>query len=147
MRVMTDRRYFFAFGRDEFWQRISHVGDFPTWWPWLRTFDGVRMGTGDVWSCAVHPPAPYVVRFEILLDEVVPETSIAARISGDIVGRAELSIDGDGSGCSARLVADLAPAKQSLRIMSVVARPMVRFGHNWVLDTGVRQFAERSAHR
>ena len=145
MRLLTDRRYRFPFSQHEFWQRISNVGDYQSWWPWLRAFDGDRLTTGEVWACAVHPPLPYVVRFAITLDEIVPETLVAGSISGDIVGRAELSIERDGpSGCAARLVADLSPAKQSLRVMSLAARPMVRFGHNWVMDVGVRQFLERS---
>jgi hypothetical protein len=146
MRLVTDRSYRFPFSQHEFWRRISNVDDFQTWWPWLRTFDADRLGAGDVWACAVHPPLPYVVRFEVALDEVVSATLIAGTISGDIVGRAELSIESDGSaGCAVRLVADLSPAKQALRVMSLAARPMVRFGHNWVMDVGVRQFLERSS--
>ena len=31
-----------------------------------------------------------------------------------------------------------------LRTFAAVARPVVRFGHDWVLDTGVQQFRSRA---
>jgi hypothetical protein len=34
----------------------------------------------------------------------------------------------------------LGPDNQTLRTLSVAARPLVRFGHNWVLDTAAEQF-------
>lgn len=144
MRLTTDRRYRFPFGPDELWTRISRTDEFQTWWPWLRDFDGRGLSTDDVWSCEVRPPVLYVVRFAVTLHEVVAGRSIAARVSGDIDGSATLHVEADGSGSSAWLVADLAPRKRTLRVMSIVARPLLRFGHNWILDTGVRQFRERS---
>jgi hypothetical protein len=144
MRLTTDRRYRFSFPTDEFWTRISQVDRYQSWWPWLRRFDADGLCTGAMWSCTVQPPVPYVVRFSIALDDVVPEQSVSARVSGDIVGRATLSVERDGHGCCARLVSDLEPDKQSLRVLSLVARPVVRFGHNWILDVGVRQFSDQT---
>jgi Polyketide cyclase / dehydrase and lipid transport len=145
VRLTTDRTYDFPFGPDEFWARISRVDQFQQWWPWLRRFDGEALETGHEWSCEVHPPVPYVVHFAVRIDEVVPGRSVAAQISGDILGTARIHVEADGPGCSVRLVSDLAPAKQSLRVISIAARPMVRFGHNWILDVGVRQFRANSA--
>lgn len=147
MRLTTDRSYNFPFGVDEFWARIGRVDHYRDWWPWLHQFDGRTLSTGDVWSCEVHPPVPYVVRFTIELTGVVPGVSVTAAISGDIDGTARLRVHSDEAGCRARLVAELAPAKQSLRVMSVAARPVVHFGHNWILDVGVRQFRARSDSR
>jgi hypothetical protein len=147
MRLTTDRRYRFPFGPDEFWRRISLVDHYQAWWPWLHRFDAKGLDAGDVWSCTVHPPVPYAVRFTLALDEIEPDRSVAARIDGDIVGRATLSVERDGTGSCVRLVADLQPDKQSLKMMSLIARPLVTFGHNWILDVGVRQFTERSQPR
>ena len=62
-------------------------------------------------------------------------------MSGDIVGSARLSVRADGNGGSvARLESLLAPANPFLRGVARVARPVVRFGHDWVLDTGAAQF-------
>ena len=52
-----------------------------------------------------------------------------------------LEVDG---GCDVRLVSSLAPRNRVLKAVAKVARPMVRYGHDWVLNTGARQFASRS---
>ncbi|MCU1367819.1 MAG: polyketide cyclase [Ilumatobacteraceae bacterium] len=144
MRLITDRVDHFDFGAAEFWRRISEVDEYRAWWPWLREFDGHRLEPGDRWTCAVHPPVPYVVHFALSLDAVDPGRSISATITGDIAGTANLSVTDDGSGCNVRLVSELSPAKQSLRVMSIAARPIVSFGHSWILDIGVREFRSRS---
>ena len=140
MRLTTDRRYDFPLSAGEFWARIGQVDHYQRWWPWLHEFDGQALRAGDVWQCEVHPPAPYVVRFSVALEQVIVDKSVTARISGDIEGTAALHIWDEASGCTVRLQSALAPAKQSLRFMSIVARPVLRFGHNWILDAGVRQF-------
>lgn len=147
MHLKTVRSDEFPFTPDEFWERIQRVGDFQLWWPWLKHFDGHRLVPGDVWLCVVQPPVPYAVRFTITLEEVIGGRMVTARIDGDISGTATLTVTRAATGCHTTLVSDLAPDKQSLRVMSIAARPVVRFGHNWVLDAGVRQFTARSGER
>jgi hypothetical protein len=92
----------------------------------------------------VQPPLPYALRFRIVLDEVVPAQWASARVDGDIVGDARLSLAATVDGCEARLISNLAPSHQVLRAIARVARPVARFGHDWVLDTGLRQFRSRA---
>ncbi|MEO5899041.1 MAG: SRPBCC family protein, partial [Ilumatobacteraceae bacterium] len=143
--LLSDRRYDFAMTPEELWACIIVVPSYPTWWPWLRSFDGTRLAEGEVWQSSVQPPLPYAVRFTVSIDAVVPARRVAATIKGDVIGTAELHIEPRAKGCQARLVADLGPDKSALRALSIAARPLVRFGHNWVLDTGARQFRSRSS--
>jgi hypothetical protein len=46
-----------------------------------------------------------------------------------------------GEGCTVHLVSELVPDNRLLRAAALVARPIVRFGHDWILDTGASQFA------
>jgi hypothetical protein len=144
VQLRSDRRYEFAITPVQLWERILAVDEYPTWWPWLRHFDGQALTAGDVWRCTVQPPLPYAVRFTVRIDEVEPARTVAATVGGDVRGTARLLIEPDHAGCTARLIADLGPDKHALRALSVAARPLVRFGHNWVLDTGARQFRSRS---
>ena len=50
-------------------------------------------------------------------------------------------------GCEIRLRSELGPDSRVLRVVAATARPLVNFGHNWVLDTGAQQFAEHAAGR
>jgi hypothetical protein len=144
VRLRSDRHYSFDLAPHELWTRMSDVPTYPVWWPWLREFDGTRLAAGEVWNCSVQPPLPYRVRFAVHLDAVREHESVMATVSGEIVGSASLTIAPAAGGSTARLVADLGPDRHALRALSVALRPLVRFGHNWVLDTGAKQFNQRS---
>ena len=145
MRVSSDRRWGFDVEPDELWDAISTTQDYRRWWPWLRRFNAGGLVAGEVWTAVVQPPLPYSLTFTISLDDVVAPAAVSATIAGEIEGTAQLQIDSDGNGgCEARLASHLAPAHPILRAVAVFARPMVRFGHDWVLDTGARQFSRRA---
>ena len=143
MRMRTQRSYEFPTDPEGFWSRIAVVDDYRRWWPWLRNFEGTTLAVGENWHCSVQPPVPYSVDFVVHIDSVTESSSVTVTISGDIIGTADLVIRPLAGGCSVSLVAELGPAKQSLRALSVAARPVVRFGHNWVLDMGADQFREQ----
>ena len=140
MEIRSDRTYRFALAPDALWAGIGEVGWYRRWWPWLRSFDGRAVRTGEVWSCVVQPPLPYVVRFDLTLDEVVEARFVRATAVGDITGAATIEIRGVEEGSELRLQSSLAPRSDLLRLVAVVARPLVERGHDWVLDTGARQF-------
>jgi hypothetical protein len=140
MDVRSDRRYRFGVPPEALWPVLTAVEQYRTWWPWLRRFDGGPFAAGERWSCLVQPPLPYSLRFSIALHEVVPCRLATAAIEGDITGEARLELSATDDGCEARLVSHLAPANQLLRAIATVARPVAQLGHDWVLDTGLRQF-------
>jgi hypothetical protein len=144
MMLRSDRSYGFDLTPDELWSRVGQLVEYTEWWPWLAHFDGVMLETGQRWKCTVQPPLPYAVRFTVAIGRIIPARSVAATITGDVVGTAALTIEPTSRGCQARIVAELGPEKQALRTLSVAARPIVRFGHNWVLDSAARQFRERA---
>jgi hypothetical protein len=143
MLVRSDRRWSFPVAGEVLWDEISRVDLYRTWWPWLAGFDGEALEVGETWTCLVQPPLPYALRFTVALDEVIPKRRVAATIAGDITGDASLEVTDTTSGCNARLVSSLAPGNRLLRAVAIVARPMVRYGHDWVLDNGAHQFAAR----
>ena len=40
----------------------------------------------------------------------------------------------------------LAPARPAVALFAGAVRPLASWGHDWVLDTGVRQFAAKAVH-
>lgn len=143
MRLQSDRTFVFSTLRAELWQAVSAVEEYGRWWPWLRSFDGSALATGEVWRCEVQPPLPYALRFSIRLEEVDPARHVRATVDGDIVGSARLELSDHPGGCRARLSSDLAPRHRVLRAVASLAAPVARYGHDWVLDTGARQFVGR----
>ncbi len=143
MLIRSDRRWSFPASADAVWDQMNAVDCYRTWWPWLRTFEADALDTAHTWTCAVQPPLPYSLHFGVTLHEVVPQRLVTATIAGDITGEARLELGATESGCDVHLTSVLAPGNRLLRAVATVARPMARFGHDWVLDTGARQFASR----
>ncbi|MEJ7585612.1 MAG: SRPBCC family protein, partial [Acidimicrobiales bacterium] len=141
--VTSDRRYRFDLTPAELWAAIAAVEEYPGWWPWLRRFEATGLVAGDSWAATVQPPLPYTLRLTVDLIQVDEPSLVRATVGGDVVGTAQLEIEPDGDGCRARLVSALSPGNRYLQAVAVFARPVVRFGHDWVLDTGARQFQGR----
>ena len=144
MQIHSDAWHSFPVAADELWEAMTDVGAYRQWWPWLRHFDADALEAGDRWEAVVQPPLPYRVRFTIHLDEVSPAKHIVARILGDIAGSARVDIVETSTGSRLRLVSSLEPTSSVLRAVAAVGAPVARFGHEWVLKTGVRQFRDRA---
>ena len=142
--IATEHRYEFPVDRPAVWALISDVDAYQGWWPWLRRFEAGGLAAGEEWRCEVQPPLPYAVRFRVLVDQVEASLEVWARIEGDVVGTALLTLEEHHDGCVAQLVSVLAPGTKILRIFSLLAPPVARFGHDWVLDSGARQFIARA---
>jgi hypothetical protein len=153
--ITTDHRYELPLGLETVWSLINGVERYPSWWPWLRQFEGGGLSVGDEWRCTVQPPVPYVVRFRVLIDHVEPPSFVRAQVLGDVVGDATLTLEpatveaanGNGvgaAGCVALLHSSLAPGNTALAVVSRFAAPVARFGHDWVLDSAAQQFIARA---
>ena len=144
MEVRSARRFHFDAEPAEVWAALASVEEYPQWWPWLQSFEAQGLVQGDRWRCTVKPPLPYVVRFTVHLDEVIAEQSIRATVAGDIAGQAQLSLEPAEDGSTMILLSKLTPASPTLKVMGTIGRPLVRYGHDWVLDAGAGQFASRA---
>lgn len=142
----SDREWTFGVEPDELWERLAATDDYREWWPWLRHFDpDGGIVTGSAWRCEVAPPLPYVVRFTIHFDRVRRHQFAEATVDGDIHGEAQLRLSNvRGGGTKVRLVSSLQPTNPLLKGVGRVARPLVGWGHDWVLDQGRRQFLDRA---
>ena len=144
MEVRSERRFEFDAAPPALWAALGSVDDYPRWWPWLRRFEARALAPGEEWRCTVKPPLPYVVRFTIGFDEVEVERRIGATVRGDIEGPAQLLIEPSSGGSAVTLTSSLRPTNTVLKAAALVGRPLVRYGHDWVLDIGAGQFASRA---
>jgi hypothetical protein len=92
----------------------------------------------------VQPPVPYAVRFRVLIEHIEAPVVVRAKVSGDVVGEAILSLEDGNAGCRATLQSSLASGTTALQLVSRFGGPIARFGHDWVLDSGARQFVARA---
>ena len=146
----SNRTWTFDVSAEKLWETISRTEEFPRWWSWLHRFeaDGLRPGTEA--RCEVRAPLPYSLRFTVAVEEVVPARLVDTTVRGDIAGPARLEIEplaDDPHRCRARLVWAMEPATPLLRNMARYARPLMEWGHDRVLELGVRQFRRRALDR
>ena len=142
--ITTVHRYALPLARQEVWSLISEVSEYRAWWPWLRAFDAAALASDEEWRCEVQPPVPYLVRFRVAIEHVEPAVRVRATVGGDVMGVATLTLSDTDTGCTATLDSSLAPGNRALRLVSRFAGPVARFGHDWVLDSGARQFITRA---
>ena len=138
--IRSDRTYEFPAEPDVIWARLDQVQDYQKWWPWLRRFEARQLKTGETWDCLIKPPVPWSIRMVIRITEAVPARLITAQVSGDVTGEGQLEVQPHEGGSQLRICTRLAPASALLKAAAYLAAPLSRFGHDWVLDTGSRQF-------
>lgn len=135
-----DRSWVFSVVPGELWQALSRTDDFPAWWSWLKVFDSGGLVEHTTSHCVVRAPVPYALSFDVTILAVVPERLVDTRVSGDLEGPARLEVAPHPVGSEARLVWDVRPHSPLLRAAAQVGRPLLEWGQDWVVDTGVRQF-------
>ncbi len=144
MRIHSERRYCFPAGPTAFWDALDDTESWPRWWPWLRRFEGAPLVAGSQLRGRVKPPLPYSIAVRLHVREAIAPRLIVADVTGDITGEARLDVVEDGSGCEVHLRSSLEPTHPGLRAVAGVIPVVARFGHDWVLDAGARQFRARA---
>lgn len=141
----TDRSWDFAVSPARLWELVSDTSAFPRWWPWLRVLEPVALEPGARTHCVIDPPLPYRLAVDLHLRDVVPVTRIDVDVSGDVRGPARLEIAPAGPERStARLTWELEVSRPLLRGGARLARPVLQWGHDWVVGRGVEQFRRRA---
>lgn len=135
-----DQAWVFAVSPADLWAVLSQTDRFQVWWPWLRTFDSEGLVEGTTAQCVVRAPVPYSLSFQVAIVTVEPGLLVDTKVSGDLEGPARLEVAAHAHGAEARLSWDLELRDPLLRAGSRAARPVMEWGHNWIIDSGVRQF-------
>ena len=140
-----DRTWRFDVPVSELWRVLSRTEDFPRWWTWLHRFESDGLVEGTTARCQVRAPVPYSFRFDLDVVRVVPERLVETRVRGGMQGEARLEVADAGHGASeARIAWTLEMRDPLLRTAALVARPVLDWGQQWIVDTGVNQFRRRA---
>jgi hypothetical protein len=86
----------------------------------------------------------YTLRFEIVVERVVRHERVETRVRGDLDGPARLEIEPGSGGSLARLAWSLDLRDSFLRPLSRVARPVMEWAHDRVIEVGLRDFERRA---
>jgi hypothetical protein len=144
-----DRTWVFDVAPDTLWATLTRTEDYRRWWPWLREFSGDGLVPGGRTTCVVRAPVPYTLRFRVTIADLVPGESVDAVVEGDLAGPARLEVRSVGARrrrSRVRLTWELELQRPLLRTAARFGRPVMEWGHDWVVRTGFDQFC-RSALR
>ena len=124
------------------WDFIERTGEFERLWAWLGDFhlDGDGLRAGSVLVGEVSPPVPYRMRVRVVLGDCVRPTSIDAAVHGDLEGTARLRIVGEQGGSRVAVAWRIEMMQRAMRIADRVAHPLLRWGHDRVVDATVLSF-------
>jgi hypothetical protein len=144
--------YDFALTPEDLWDAIEHFEKFPGWWGWLHEFrlEGVGLAAGSVLHGVVVPPLPYRMRIRVDILECVRYRSIDAAVHGDLEGDARLRMSPSPPGATIEVAWNIEMMQTPMRLASRFAHPLLRFGHDRVVDitvAGFRRNVERDADR
>jgi hypothetical protein len=135
-------RFSFPVPPDHLWASIERLDEFERWWGWLGQLrvDGCGLREGSVLKGTVSPPVPYRMSVRVELRRCVPCQLIDASVTGDLAGDAHLRLTADGNNTVTDVAWSLEMLQRPMRIAARVAYPVLRWGHDRVVDATVSAF-------
>ena len=109
---------------------VSDVASIP------RSVVGTFGSSGPMHG-VVATPVPYRMRIDVVLEDLVVEQRIVARVHGDLEGPATLRFEGDGAVSRAHVAWALEMMQRPMRVAARVAHPLLRWWHDRVVDVTV----------
>jgi uncharacterized protein YndB with AHSA1/START domain len=136
------RSYRFEASPEELWAAIERTDRFEGWWSWLSdlTFERGGLVSGGLLRGTVSPPLPYRMRVEVDLVRCERPHAIDAEVRGDLQGPASLRIAAVAGGAQVETTWTLEMMQRAMRLASRVAHPLLRIGHDAVVDVTVSSF-------
>jgi carbon monoxide dehydrogenase subunit G len=130
---------------EDLWARLEDVDQFEGWWPWLTQFrlEGDGLSAGSVLRGVVTPPLPYRMRLRVELIRCERPRAIDARVEGDLTGQASLRLRPDAGGTQADVAWNVEMRQPAMRLASRMAYPLLRWGHDRVVEVTVAGFRRR----
>jgi hypothetical protein len=99
---------------------------------------------GNVLHGTVIPPVPYRLRLNVRLQRCDRPRLVEAAVRGDVSGPAEVRLEDAGGGTRLTAAWSLEMRSAPLRVASRVAHPLMRWGHDRVVDMAVSGFRRRA---
>lgn len=126
----------------EVWRQIARVDAFESWWGWLRDLgvDGRPLTAGTVMTGVVAPPIPYRMRLQVELVECDAPRAIDAVVAGDLAGDASMRFVPVPTGTRADVAWSVELRQRAMRVASAVGSPVLRRGHDRVVEATVARF-------
>lgn len=141
------RSFLFDVAPGPLWEALSEPQRFESWWGWLGELrvDGEGLVDGAVLTGLVSPPVPYQMRVTVHLEHCEAPRRIDATVEGDLRGSAWLELRPHDRGTAAEVAWRIEMMQRPMRLAARVAAPLLRWGHDRVVDMTVAGFRRHLA--
>jgi carbon monoxide dehydrogenase subunit G len=145
--IVYHGEFAFPIEPENLWAHLEQVDRFERHLGWLSEFrlDGKGLQSGSTLSGVITPPLPYRMRLRVDLRECRRPSHIVATVHGDLEGQAELVLMPEGGGTRVTAAWTIEMTQRSMRIAARVARPLLQWGHDRVVEMTVRGFRRHLA--
>ncbi len=135
-------RFAFPVPPGDLWAALERLDQFERWWGWLGNLeiDGAGLETGAILRGTVAPPVPYRMHVDVELCRCVPGELIDASVTGDLAGEAHLRLHPVPDGTETDVAWSLEMLQMPMRVAARVAYPLLRWGHDCVVEATVSGF-------
>lgn len=140
---VVDYRGVFSFPMSpcQMWHELERPDKLTGRWRWVDVLQvDPRLEPGAELSCVVTPPLPYRMALDVMVLEVSHCKLIEVEIRGDLRGRAELTLEPEGQGTLVTVAWQLEMMERRMRAAARYAHPLLRWGHDRVVEAAVRSF-------
>jgi uncharacterized protein YndB with AHSA1/START domain len=127
---------------EQVWQAIGQIDRFQQWWEWLSELrlDGPGLQQGTVLTGVISPPLPYRMHVCLVFERCVPPLLIDSTVHGDLEGVARLRLERELDGTRASVAWTFEMMQPAMRVAALVASPVLRWGHDRVVEATVAEF-------
>ena len=136
--------------RVEVWAALRNVNAWPGWWPYVAAVEELDAGQPDgIDAChRLHWTSrlPYSIRLVTRVSEVVPQTLLRAKASGDLVGEGCWRLADSTHGTDVEYLWSVELDKPWMQFIAPLARPVFEWNHHGVMaagESGLRGFLSR----
>jgi hypothetical protein len=145
-RIRYRNTFFFPLPPAELWSVMERFDLFQSWWVWLADFraDQPTFAGGNVLHAVVAPPALHRLHVEARLRRCAKPRLIEGEIEGDLRGPAVLRLSETAGGTRVECIWSLALQSPPLRAAAHVAYPLMRIGHDHLIDLAVSKFRSKA---
>jgi len=141
--------FLFPVPPEALWSAIEDMSGFEGWWGWLSEFqlEGEGLRAGSVLRGVVSPPVPYRMTVRVELERCDQLRLIEASVHGDLEGPARLVLEPHPEGTRADVSWRIEMTQRRMRLAALLTGPLLRWGHDRVVETTVRAFRRQLAQK
>lgn len=123
------------------WEAIYHSERWPAWWKGLEQVVELRpaagaSGLGSLRRYTWKGRLPYRLTVDLLVTRVTPMALIESQARGELEGKGVWRFLRQGEGTVVQYDWNVRTTKAWMNWAAVLARPLFRWNHNWVMRQG-----------